>query len=443
MRLIPDTIVGRVSLVLVGGLVAALMASAGVYSLDLFGDDRGRRFPGFLRAVSSTVMTLERMPPHMRPMLVQAMRSRRMRLALRPAPPRALAEADWRNEHLRRGVESALARHGLTTRVVVGWPGAAGEAGAPEEPVGIAVYLSDGTWVHLLAPPPLVGPLALVRFLAAVAVLTGGVVFVAVWAARRLTAPLERLTEASARLGTDVNAPPLPVEGPREVREAATTYNEMQRRIQRFTRDRTEMLAAISHDLRTALTRLRLRAEFITDDDQRARAEADLEEMNTMLGATLSFARDDAMQEATTRVDLTALVATLCNDLADAGQAVSHTGPERCVVEGRPVALRRALANVIDNAVAYGEGAEVTVEEDGEGVRVRVRDRGPGIPKTYHERVFAPFFRMEGSRNRDTGGTGLGLAVSRSILRGHGGDVTLSDHPEGGLVVTLSLPPHG
>jgi len=216
--------------------------------------------------------------------------------------------------------------------------------------------------------------------------------------------------------------------------------NEMQGRIRRFVEDRTRMLAAISHDLRTMLTRLSLRAEYIDDPEQRAKALKDLAEMEEMLAATLAFARDDAKAEARTPVDLAALLADLADDLAEAGHKAAYAGPRACTVHARPTALRRAFTNVLNNAVAYGGAAEVALTEGDGAVRVTVSDRGPGIPDPLKEQVFAPFYRVETSRSRETGGTGLGLSVALDIVRAHGGDIALSDREGGGLVVTVTLP---
>jgi signal transduction histidine kinase len=224
------------------------------------------------------------------------------------------------------------------------------------------------------------------------------------------------------------------------VRKAAVAFNVMQGRIRRFVEDRTQMLAAISHDLRTPITRLRLRAEFVDDDEQRAKMLADLEEMEGMIAATLAFARDDAAREPRVRVDVASLVQGLVEDMAAAGGAASYTGPDTLVAEARPSALKRAVANLVDNGAKYGGAVRAYLSESPDEVVVTLDDDGPGIPEADHERVFAPFVRLETSRSRDTGGTGLGLAVARAAARAHGGDIRLANRPEGGLRVTLTLP---
>jgi signal transduction histidine kinase len=278
------------------------------------------------------------------------------------------------------------------------------------------------------------------RFALGISVLTAGIALLAIWAARRATVPLARFAQAASRLGTDVGAPPMPETGPSEIVQAARAFNQMQERLQRLVDDRTRMLAAIAHDLRTALTRLRLRAELIDDPEQQAKAAADLDAMAAMLDETLAFARDDGARETRQDVDLAALARSLCDDLADTGHPVTYAGPDRLRLACRPVALQRALANVIDNAVHYGGSADVTLRGEPDRAVLTIEDRGPGIPRDMREQVFQPFFRLEPSRSRATGGTGLGLAVARTIVHRHGGEITLADRQGGGLVVRIALP---
>jgi signal transduction histidine kinase len=306
----------------------------------------------------------------------------------------------------------------------------------------LAVVLSqpDGRWLVFHAPvriTRLEGSRRLMYVIFAAALL---VLVVTVWAVHRVTRPLRQFAEAADRLGMDLRAPPLPEDGAREVRAATRAFNRMQDRLRRLIDDRTLMLAAISHDLRTVLTRLQLRAEFIDDAVQREKAVADIEEMQTMLDSTLSFARDDTVEEARTELDLSALIQSLCDDMADSGQAVKCEALPHLTYRCQPVALRRAIGNLIVNAVKYGREASVALRQDDETVTIEIADLGPGIPDTMREQVFTPFFRVEESRNRETGGTGLGLSVARSIIRRHGGDIALLDRPGGGLLARISLP---
>ena len=308
----------------------------------------------------------------------------------------------------------------------------------------IGVALRDGSWAVFTAATEMTS----LRWAARMAawVLVGGlfVVLFAAWVSRRVTRPVRRFSDAADRVGRDLlTAPPLPETGSPELRRAARIFNRMQDRLRRLVEDRTLMLAAISHDLRTALTRLRLRVEFIGDDAQRRRAEGDVAEMQAMLEATLAFARGESVEEAHEPVDLASMAQALCDDAADAGGAARYAGPDRLVLTCPPAAIRRALANLIDNAIAYGGQAELGLAEDDEAVRVTIADRGPGIPESQREAVFAPFRRLETSRSRETGGTGLGLAIARGAVRRCGGDIALRDRAGGGLLAVVTLPRPG
>ncbi|NOZ42747.1 MAG: HAMP domain-containing protein [Alphaproteobacteria bacterium] len=266
------------------------------------------------------------------------------------------------------------------------------------------------------------------------------VTILSVWAVRRSTAPLALFAWAAERLGRDVNAAYLPEDGQREVHRAAKAFNEMQRRLRGLINDRTQMLAAISHDLRTPITRLRLRAEFVDDPEQREKMLTDLEQMEQMIAATLAFAREDNADEPGKTLDLTGLVQSICDDASDMGHDVSCRGIHSASFSGRPLALRRAFTNLVDNALKYGGRLRVNIDVSPKYFVITLEDDGPGIPDDEIERVFEPFYRVETSRSRETGGTGLGLAVVRGVIRGHGGEVTLSNRPEGGLCVTVTLP---
>ncbi|MBC7905194.1 MAG: two-component sensor histidine kinase, partial [Rhodospirillaceae bacterium] len=242
------------------------------------------------------------------------------------------------------------------------------------------------------------------------------------------------------RLGRDVNAPPLPPGGPREVRSAASAFNEMQGRIRRFVDDRTHMLAAISHDMRSPITRLHLRVEMLPEGEARTRMLADLDEMQAMVSSTLEFAKGEETDERVQTMDLAATLEAICDNTTDMGLAADYEWTGRLVCSGRPLALKRALANLVENAARYGEKAMVHASRHGNEIHVVVEDTGPGIPKESMEKVFTPFYRVEPSRSRKTGGIGLGLTVARTIIRAHGGDITLENKAEGGLRAVVSLP---
>ena len=200
------------------------------------------------------------------------------------------------------------------------------------------------------------------------------------------------------------------------------------------------MIGAISHDLRTPLTRLRLRLEMIDAGEVQRKMLAELDTMSAMIESTLAFARDDAKEEPRALIDLSALVEGICLDAADAGEPATFTGPRHVVISARPTALRRAICNLVDNAIKYGGSATVTLSVETDHAVMIVEDEGPGIPRSDRDRVFEPFYRGDNSRNPDTGGVGLGLSVARSIVWEHGGDILLANRKGGGLSVRVALP---
>jgi signal transduction histidine kinase len=259
-------------------------------------------------------------------------------------------------------------------------------------------------------------------------------------ATRRFGRPIKQLAAAVRRFGVNPQAPPLAESGPQEFRDVIRAFNTMQGQIQKFVAHRTMMLAAISHDLRTPLTRVRLRGELIDDEIQQAKLFRDVDEMQTMVDGALAFFRGDQDEEATTTFDLAGVLQTIANDYADQGIEVGYLGPAHTVYCGRPFGLKRAFTNLIDNAVKYGTPPEVELWCRDQAVTVAVRDRGPGIPPDALARVFAPFYRVDRSRNRATGGVGLGLTAAQAIISSHGGDITLCNRPTGGLEALVTLP---
>jgi len=308
-----------------------------------------------------------------------------------------------------------------------------------------AFHLPDGGWLNIAADPEPIRPWHSPTFLAAFLMMTLTAAGLTLWAVRRLTAPVRVLAAAAEALGRDVNAAPLPENGPTETAVAAVAFNTMAARIRSFVSDRTEMLTAIGHDLRTPITRLKLRAEFIDDEELRAKILGDLDELETMVSATLAFGRDARANEPVSSVDLVELLRTILDETSDAhpetADRLTYDGPPHQTVRARPVALKRALANLVSNAESYGGSARVTMVPPADGtVAVTIEDDGPGIPAHEMDRVFEPFHRLEESRNRETGGVGLGLPIARNMLRAHGGDVVLKNRPEGGLKAIVTLP---
>ena len=312
----------------------------------------------------------------------------------------------------------------------------------PEQRTAFAVRLrlQDGTGVlfniypsgEAFPTPP--------RLLFNLVILFTAIILFSLLAVRIATRPLNILASAAEKLGKDINSPPLTETGPTEVRRAAHAFNTMQLRLAGYIKDRTRILAAMSHDLKTPITRLRLRAELLEDENIRARFVKDLEEMESMVAAALDFMRGVDNPEPMHSVDLMALLESIQADALEIGHKVYLEGAAAHPYWGKPVALKRCLTNLTDNAIKYGGDATVLVVDHDEQLQIHILDHGQGIPDAELERVFEPFYRLESSRNRATGGTGLGLGIARNIAQMHGGNLLLRNRQCGGLEAILSLP---
>lgn len=311
-----------------------------------------------------------------------------------------------------------------------------GAMGAVEMTLSIA--LAGGEWLNVdtrFERPPLQWPVfSTVSF-----ALTAALILVtACWfLVTRLIGPLRRLAGAAERLGRGEDAVPLPVVGPAEVEDLTRAFNQMQDRLTRFVADRTRVLAAVGHDLRSPLTALRVRVEMVDDEETRESLIESIEEMQTMAEATLNFAEDLTGAEEPQTVEIGAFLQDLATDMV---QPFELRGGPSMKVRVRPVSFRRAVRNVAENANRYGGSAQIGWRSEGDSLVIETVDRGPGIPPDKLGEVFDPFFRLEGSRSLETGGHGLGLSIARSIVRAHGGEIHLANRPEGGLAATLVVP---
>ncbi|MHC1551536.1 sensor histidine kinase [Phyllobacterium sp. K27] len=305
--------------------------------------------------------------------------------------------------------------------------------------MGLSVGLSNGTWLNTAYAKPVPNSIWNVESLAALGITAAILSLIGVIVARRIASPMRRLAMAAEALGRGETVQPLPEAGPDDIRQTAEAFNRMQSRLHRFVEDRTRMLAAIGHDLRTPLTSLRLRAEFVADPDVQQKMLVTIDEIQTMTEAALAFAREESTVENTRAMNVSALIESICDDMEELGQDVTFLESETIVYRCRPDALRRAFRNLIENAVRYGERARVSVGKRHDGIGITIDDDGPGIPESALEDVFAPFFRLEQSRNRETGGVGLGLSIARAIIHHHGGEIAL-DNSGSGLRVVVVLP---
>jgi len=467
MRLLPQSLFGRLVLVLLGGLALAQLATA---YINL--SERGQLLyqAGGMRLaerIADIGKLLDSLPPLERRRVVTVFNAAPLSISLDRPPmttPSELQEADMSLSMFKTVLNYALGDE-LQFKLIR-------RAGAPESfprqgrfrprdmpmmsqhmggygirdfsPQGafftVQIALHDGTWATFdtfLSPQDSAIP---VRVALTLLILLGTVILLSLVAVRWLTGPLSALASAADKLGADINQAPLPETGPLEVRRAAHAFNTMQKRLSLFISERTRLLAAMSHDLKTPITRLRLRTEMLDDEALRAKFVKDLDDMQSMVTQTLDFMRDASKVEAVQRVNLMALLESLQTDYQDTGSEVGIEGTIAQPLHGRPQALRRCLTNLVDNAIRYGGSATLRLEDSAERIVIRVLDQGPGIPQDQLEKAFEPFFRGEASRSRETGGTGLGLGIARNIAHAHGGELTLHNRPEGGLEVRLTLP---
>lgn len=302
------------------------------------------------------------------------------------------------------------------------------------------VRLLDGSWLRFEAPLLSVSPFSTWKFGLSLLVGLLSVLAAATWVMIRWTEPLTAFAQAADRLRQDIKSPPLSETGPSEVRAAAQAFNRMQEQLRRLIDDRTQLAAAIAHDLGTPITRLRLRAEEIESEEQRTKILDDLAQMQRMIGATLDFARQDLAVATPENTDLSSLLQSICDDFEDMRCDVTLEAPARSAARFRPLAVRRAVTNIIENALKYGKRADVRLAETQSGYAITVDDQGPGIPNEVMPEAFKPFRRLAADGGTQIPGVGLGLTTARSIVRDHGGDVELRNRPEGGLRVVITLP---
>src|SRR5437016_7164477 len=459
MKLLPRSLFGRVVFATVVAVVASQLVVAWVL-LDerarmarrVWGDQAAQRIAGFISAIDGAT-------PAERVRIIGTTGLRPTHASLeepwrKPGddlPPEALSFLAKLRKELARPLEVQM--------LVLGpdWPPALPDARpAVVAPAGglfddsrrrrlrlvaVQARVTDGSVLTLrhalpplLAGPPtnvLVGVALLVAIAGALAACTG----------RRLTLPLGTLARAARGLANNLDQPPLRETGPGEVAAAAASFNRMQQDLKRNLETRSQALAAVSHDLRLPITRIRLRIERLSDEATREAIDSDLVEMDRMIGDTLEFLRAGHSGEQAARIDVNALVESVAEDMRALGCRVQTHGEARAPLLARSQAVRRCLGNLVDNARRYGGGAvELTVCDESEQVQFIVEDHGPGIPESERERVFEPYVRLEASRARHTGGTGLGLAIARAIARGHGGDVALESREGGGLRAILKFP---
>jgi signal transduction histidine kinase len=427
----PRSLFARLALILFAGLALAQALSA---ALTFTERDQAttQLMMGYVeREVASSVALLDLLPAAERPAWLPRLARRSYRFILGPGETVGAMPDEKLSAQIAHSIEQGIGRsYPLSVNGL-------GNSGRMQ----VHLRLSDGSPLTIDVLPMRGVPLS--PWLPAVLAAQLAILAACCWlAVREAVRPLRALAEAADALGPDLRPVELPERGPSEVLRSARAFNAMQRRIAAYVDERVRILAAISHDLQTPITRMRLRVDLMDDDAQQPRLRADLDELQSLVKDGIGYARAlHGEREAARAIDLDAQLDSLVLDYRDAGSAVSLSGRIGTPVQTRPKALRRIVGNLVDNALKFAGGAAIAVGRDSGGaVLVRVLDDGPGIPVDQLEAVFEPFFRLEGSRNRDTGGTGLGLAIARQLAGSLGGTLTLHNRAEGGLEARLTLP---
>jgi len=440
MRLLPSSIAGRILTLLFSSLIVFHLGSIGAYHLGLEAELDITNEQRLAERLASVKRAIARETPAKREDLAHALSGGPLEIhwSENQIVPRAtmgtgnflslkrklLASApELKEDDIAVGAAAALPEHASATRFLL-----------------VSMRLDDGSWVDVTASRNIQPRTGWNQIALSTTVMVLGVIAVTAFFIRQLTRSLRSLVDAANRLDLDAEPTPVDETGPSEVRVLSVAFNDMQKRVKRLVDDRTQTLAAISHDLKTPLTRMRLRTEDIADPDLARAVTTDLAEMEAMLDSTLAFLRGDQRGEERKPIDLGSLLETISSDLADLGHDVTLTRTTPVVLRGRHLALKRAFGNLVENAVKYGVRARITLAGDADGAAIVIDDDGPGIPEAEREAVFRPFYRIDDSRNRETGGVGLGLTVARSIIHSHAGELTLSNRAEGGLHAIVTLP---
>ncbi len=437
---LPSSLFARMALILLTGLLAAQLASLWLQWGERAAVVSQARGQNYVDRVAETIRVLEAEGRSRRTVALSTLQSTDLSITL-------IADDQVLPNTPRGQIQSAIgARLGGGREVRSDFGGGGMQHGGPggmQQRGGMRtldVRLRDGQWVRISAAPEGNAPALSAGLITNLLITMIIVIAVVMIAVRQATKPLKYLAEAADTLGRNLDAAPLAEGGPAETRRAAQAFNRMQGRIRRLVDERARALAAVSHDLRTPLTRLRLRAELVKDDSLRDQLAADMDAMTAMLDATLDYLRGLQDNEAARAIDINALLNSLAEDAEVLGKTIGVRGLARLPYTGRLSALRRALQNLIDNAIKYGRRANLRVEDDASTLRLIVEDEGPGIPPAELGRVTEPYYRLDISRSRATGGVGLGLSIVHDIALMHGGELILANRPQGGFSAALVLP---
>lgn len=444
MRAYPDTIMARAALILTGALLTITVLGYFVYKTAAESLATNARDAGLAERIVSIKRAVANIPSN----------EERDRAA--HALATASLDVHWSKVSLILGNISPSERaRAMEARLKELAPDIAKEAfrvGFPEEGdapsaadgrshlMVVSIRLEDGSWINFASP--IFGTAHhLSGNMLVFAIMIGlGVGVIAVLLLRWVTKPLQDLAIAAEGFTLDATCKDVREEGPAEVRRAGRAFNNMASRIRKLVAERTQALAAVSHDLRTPITRLRLRSELLGDESARSMIDQDLAEMESMIDSTLEYLKMGVSHEQPRPLDVVTMLATIVDFEIDQGRSIRYSGVRHAPIMGRPVSIKRAFWNIVGNALKFGENVSIMIHDDGASVIVDISDDGPGIADSEFEKVFEPFYRIEGSRSRNTGGTGLGLTIAKAIIVDHAGNIELQNQPDGGLKVSILLP---
>ncbi|MCG7198810.1 HAMP domain-containing histidine kinase [Marinobacter pelagius] len=463
MRLWPRRAGGQLALLLVFVLLAAQVITIAILAGERQGALRSAGLEHVLQRVTDAYTLLDTTDPERQERILRALASPSLQLSIDPSPYLSGDETPSLTRQLARELDlmAGQARTAMGSEETECLPDRESDHEKREKhddddehhedddhrrkrrdcpPIlSVSLGMSSGQWFNIRAQPPAPSLLWLKASLTSVGITAVLLTLTLLLAIRRILRPVNELSQAAHAFGRGEKIT-IPERGPEDIREVTRAFNRMQHQVSRAQEDRERLLAALAHDLRTPITSMRLRVEMLPEGEDRDRLLDSLREMQHLAEATLDFIRGSTTEQHR-RYDLATLLDSLCDDLREMGLAVECEDSPRCVLQGQPEAVKRAIRNLIENAVKYGQKADVKLETSGQEAVVTVIDQGPGIPESERDQVFQPFYRLEQSRSRDTGGAGLGLAIARTLIRGMGGDIRLDSGPEGkGLQVTVTLP---
>ncbi|MES2740829.1 MAG: ATP-binding protein [Pseudomonadota bacterium] len=474
-RILPPSLLGRLSMVMVAGVLLAQLAGNFIWATQRRAESEvevSTASQHLAHSAASAVRFFMSLPPNYRPLIIQQFREMggtRFLVNINRAPVpidgigrHAMAEIALRQ--VRGTLKEDLPNH-ANMRIDFAWPDqlVVNDEGSkisdlpdswvqhivltkpvPAPILLIQAEMDPGNWLYLatLMPNPFFldggNPLTRDRLLLQ-ALSLAAVLVLSILVVRWTTRPLAALSEAATAFGNGERMPALPETGSREFVKTARAFGAMRERIQRYIEDRERLFVSISHDLRTPIMRLKLRAELLDDDQLRSEFHDDLDELDMMVKGALQFVKDSDIHENPTEVKLDALIERMVRDARLAGHEVSFA-PSELSVKARPLALKRAIGNLLDNALHYGQHAEIAVHGNGPYIAIQIRDHGPGVPEEAFAKLFEPYVRLEHGRQRNSSGMGLGLGIARGIVQAHGGELLLQNDPAGGFRATLLLP---